>query len=70
MHRLYKKQQNQAAAGLYLFLSKRKKKAGQNLLLLAVKGKELFPDNACNTCCTLTKELSSSGGKKQKSGSI
>jgi len=40
------------------------------LLLLAVKGKELFPDVACNTCCTLTKELSSSGGKKQKSGSI
>ena len=47
MHRLYKKQQNQAAAGLYLFLSKRK--TGQNLLLLAVKGKDLFPDNACNT---------------------
>ena len=69
MHRWYKKQQNEAAAGLYLFLSKRKK-TGQHLLLLAVKGKELFPDNACNTCCTLTKELSSSGGKKQKSGSI
>ncbi|WP_341885880.1 hypothetical protein [Synechococcus sp. UW140] len=35
MHRWYKKQQNQAAAGLYQFLSKRKKQARTCFCLLS-----------------------------------